>query len=67
MVYLQLYSLSCTKSISTFKITELAHGIFFRKGNDNPLQRSCLENSMDRGPWLSYNSWNHNELDMTEC
>ena len=21
------------------------------KGNGNPLQYSCLENSMDRGPW----------------
>ena len=21
------------------------------KGNDNPLQYSCLENSTDRGPW----------------
>ena len=21
------------------------------RGNDNPLQCSCLENSMDRGPW----------------
>ena len=21
------------------------------EGNDNPLQYSCLENSMDRGPW----------------
>ena len=23
-------------------------------GNDNPLQYSCLENSMDRGPWQDY-------------
>ena len=22
-----------------------------REGNDNPLQYSCLENSMDRGTW----------------
>ena len=22
------------------------------EGNDNPLQYSCLENSMDRGAWL---------------
>ena len=21
------------------------------RGNDNPLQYSCLENSIDRGPW----------------
>ena len=23
-------------------------------GNDNPLQYSCLENSMDRGAWQDY-------------
>ena len=23
------------------------------KGNGNPLQRSCLENPMDRGAWLA--------------
>ena len=23
----------------------------FGEGNDNPLQYSCLENSMDRGAW----------------
>ena len=28
--------------------------------NDNPLQYSCLENSMDRGAWQAA------ELDMTE-
>ena len=26
-------------------------GIFPAEGNGNPLQYSCLENSMDRGPW----------------
>ena len=31
-----------------------------RVGNDNPLQHSCLENSMDRG------IWGCEELDMTE-
>ena len=25
--------------------------LYFGKGNDNPLQYSCLENSMDRGAW----------------
>ena len=30
------------------------------EGNGNPLQYSCLENSMDRG------SWQATELDMTE-
>ena len=28
------------------------------EGNDNPLQYSCLENSMDRGPW-GYSPWIH--------
>ena len=31
-------------------------------GNGNPLQYSCLENSMDRG----YSPWDHKESDMTE-
>ena len=26
-------------------------GIFPEEGNGNPLQYSCLENSMDRGAW----------------
>ena len=25
--------------------------VFFREGNGNPLQYSCLENPMDRGAW----------------
>ena len=32
----------------------------------NPLQYSCLENSMDRGAWQGYSPWGHKELDMTE-
>ena len=32
-------------------------------GNGNPLQYSCLENSMDKGPM---HPWGHKELDMTE-
>jgi len=31
------------------------------EGNGNPLQSSCLENSMNRGAW-----WAHKESDMTE-
>ena len=31
------------------------------KGNDNPLQYSCLENS------VGYNPWGCKEPDMTEC
>ena len=32
------------------------------EGNGNPLQYSCLKNSVDRG----YSQWGHKELDMTE-
>ena len=28
-------------------------GIHPGEGNDNPLQHSCLENSMNRGAWLA--------------
>ena len=36
-------------------------------GNDNPLQYSCLENSMDRGAYLmGYSLQGHKELDTTE-
>ena len=34
-------------------------------GNGNPLQYSCLENSMDRGAWRAI-AHGHKELDMTE-
>ena len=32
----------------------------------NPLQDSCLENSMDRGPWQDTAPQSHRELDTTE-
>ena len=35
-------------------------------GNVNPLQYSCLENTMDRGPLVGYSPWGFKELDMTE-
>ena len=39
------------------------HGV----GNGNPLQYSCLKNSVDRGVgWATYSLWGHKELDMTE-
>ena len=34
------------------------------EGNGNPLQYSCLENSMDRGAWRA--PWGHKELDTSE-
>ena len=37
------------------------------EGNGNPLQYSCLENSMDGGAWwATYSPWGHKESDMTE-
>ena len=35
-------------------------------GNDNPLQYSCLENSMDKGVWLASVHEGLKELDTTE-
>ena len=35
-------------------------------GNSNPPQYSCLENSMDRGPWWATSPCSRKELDMTE-
>ena len=32
----------------------------------NPLQYSCLANSMDRGVWPATSPWNPKELDTTE-
>ena len=31
------------------------------EGNDNPLQYSYLENSMDEGSWRGYSPWSHKE------
>ena len=48
-------------------------GISSRRGNDSPLQDSCLENPMDRGtyspivPIVGYSAWGHKESDMTEA
>ena len=36
------------------------------KRNGNPLQYSCLENSMDRGAWVRYSPWDCKESDTTE-
>ena len=35
-------------------------------GNDNPLQYSGLENSMDRGALVVHSPWGHKESDTTE-
>ena len=35
------------------------------KGNGNPLQDSCLGNSMDRGALMGYTPWGNKESDTT--
>jgi len=35
------------------------------EGNGNPLQNSCLENSMDRGAWRATVPWHRKETDRT--
>ena len=41
-------------------------GRFPGEGNGNPLQYSCLENSMDRGTWWATVSGVAKEMDSTE-
>ena len=42
-------------------------GRFPRGENGNPLQYSCLENSIDLGAWwATYSSWGCKESDITE-
>ena len=36
------------------------------EGNGNPLQYSCLENSMDKGAWWATSLWGCKELDTIE-
>jgi len=36
------------------------------EGKSNPLQYSCLENSLDGGGWPAYSPWGRTELDTTE-
>ena len=36
------------------------------EGHGNPLQYSCLENSMDWGAWWATSPWGHKESDTTE-
>ena len=36
------------------------------EGNGNPLQYTCLENSMDRGAWQGYSPWGCKESETTE-
>ena len=35
------------------------------EGNGNPLQYSCLENSMEKRSLAGYSPWGHKESDMT--
>ena len=51
-----------TRGASSIPESERSPG----EGNGNPLQYSCLENSMDRGAWWGYSPRGHKESDMTE-
>ena len=35
-------------------------------GGEESLEKEMATHSMDRGAWLGYSSWDHNESDMTE-
>ena len=45
------------------RVRSLGWGRFPGEGNGKTLQYSCLKNSMDGGPWQS---WDRKESDMTE-
>ena len=50
-----------TRDISSVPRWERSPGA----GNSNPLQYSCLENSMDGASWGATRLWGHKESDMT--
>ena len=41
-------------------------GSSFGEGNGNPLQYSCLKNSMEQRSLVGYSPWGRKELDTTE-
>ena len=62
-LYLHLYSCPANRFICI---------IFLREGNENPLQYSCLRNSMDRGVWWAIvfgvtESWTRLSDSHTHC
>ena len=50
----------------SFRVTQRS-GRYSRGGNANPLQYSCLENSMDSGAWWATVHGVAKESDTTEC
>ena len=54
--------LTCQVANGQTQVTLITAG----EGNGNPLQYSCLENSVDGGTWLGYSPWGCKESDMTE-
>ena len=50
---------------SAFNVGDLGSipgsGRFLGRGNGNPVQYSCLGNSMDRGAWVGCSPWGRNE------
>ena len=49
-------------AMQEMQIQHLGGGRFSGEGNGNPLQHSCLEDSMDRG----YSPWGRKESDLIE-
>ena len=47
-------------------VSIIGSGRFPRVANGTPLQYSCLENSMDRGPRQGYSPWGYKELYTTD-
>ena len=72
---LKLKAFLIKKSFFKLKLKAKLKNIFFKfsqvalsgkESTCNPLQYSCLENSMDRGAWHGYSPWGGKESDMTE-
>ena len=64
-IYIGAEKVQTVKNLSSMQKTSVQSelGRCPGEGNGNPLQYSCLENSMDRGAWRAIV---HEELAMTE-
>ena len=54
------------KSLHAMSETQVLSLISPGEENGNPLQYSCLENSIDRGSLVGCGPWSHKDLDTTE-
>ena len=62
MLFLYLMRFPSLYPLCTYFLSLSIFGV----GNGNPVQYSCLENSMDRGAWQASGPWCLKESDMTE-